>query len=491
MSAAAGTRRVAPPGARSARPEPSATACARVVVALLAAALLAGCGEADAEARARSGPHVLLVVVDTLRADHLAQYGHDRATDAGLAALARDATRFERAYAPSPWTTPSTATILTGLHPLRHGSTHHGSALGQDVASLAELLADGGWQTAGFSFNHNVSAASRFDQGFGHFEDFAGRSTAYPDAGEMVDSVRRWLDDEHRGRAFLYLQPMNAHGPYAVPEEARDDLLGRAPVGGFTYYGRRMRAIMKKGEVERRDEVSPGMLESLAEQYDTAVRYSLDRLGELLDDLRARGLYDDTLVIVTADHGEELFDHGGFSHGYSLHDEVLHVPLLVKLPGQREAAVVDEPVSLADIYPTVADVLGVPVPYAVDGRSLRPLIEATSDADDDVPRDDAPGQLYHVDWEKRCVAEAYRLGRWKLIRVERDYAGAEHELRLYDVHADPEERRDLAASAPRVVAELTARMDEELARLRATRRADPEVVLDELDEETLRALGYL
>lgn len=456
----------------------------------------ASCGGAAASAKT-AGPHVVLIVVDTLRADHLEQYGYGQQTSGALADFAATATRFEQAFAPSPWTTPSTATILSGLHPLRHGSTTHGAELGADVASLAELVSDAGWQTAGFSFNHNVSTVSHFDQGFDRFDDFAGRSTAYPDIGEMMDVVGHWLDDEQRERFFLYMQPMNVHGPYLVPEQHREDLLGREAQDGFQYYGYVMRQIMKKGREDMRESVSPGMLTSLSENYDVAVRHTMDRIGGLLDDLRRRGLYDDSLIILTADHGEELFDHGGFSHGYSLHREVLHVPLLVKLPGQGHASRVDVPVSLADIYPTVAEVLGVPMPYPVDGRSLVALAEsagardAAAEVTGEAAERRAAGQLHHVDWAKRCVASSFQLGRYKLIRIERDYSGAEDQVQLYDTRADPDERHDLSAAHPELVAELLQRIEDASGDYVRRRIATPGQVLEDMDADTLRQLGYL
>src|SRR5690606_16900848 len=136
----------------------------------------------------------------------------------------------------APWTVPSTASILSGLHPLRHGSTRHGSALGAEVASLAEVLSAHGWRTHGLSHNHNVSRTAGFDQGFDRFEDFEGRSTAYPDVGEMVARATELLGERRDEPLFLYLQPMNVHGPYKVPEERADRVHGRPPAPGFVYY---------------------------------------------------------------------------------------------------------------------------------------------------------------------------------------------------------------------------------------------------------------
>ena len=496
---------------RPLRPADRLSLVAPLVAAALALAtafLLPGCGEA--EEPGRRGPHVVLVVVDTLRADHLTAFGHDRDTHPALADFVARATRFERCSTPSPWTTPGTASILSGLHPLRHGSTTHGTALGDGVASLAEVLRDGGWRTAGFSHNPNVSAAARFDQGFERFEDFDGSSTEAPDIAEMNAAAVAWVDEElGDDRAFLYLQPMNVHGPYRVPEGRRDDLLGRPPAPGFTYYGTTMKRILKRGELARRERVRAPMLRSLGEQYDPAIRYTTDELGALFEDLDARGLYDDALVVLTADHGEELFEHGGFSHGYSLHEELLHVPLLVKLPGQRRGGVVRAPVSVQDVYPTVLEALGLEAPYAGDGRSLLPRMRAAAEADGDgeaggpggarrVGRRGPPVALaddrvflYHVDWPGRCVGRALRLGRWKLVEVREDYEGRRDVVELYDLEADPGETRDLAARRPGVVARLQDRLRRELAARVADGLAPPENVLHALDLQALEALGYL
>jgi arylsulfatase A-like enzyme len=370
---------------------------ARWLLGLLAAAALAllpGCAPDDPARALGSGTPVVLVVVDTLRADRLSHAGHERDTAAGLDAFLEDATFFERCWAPAPWTTPSTATILTGLHPLRHGATGHGRALPGQAVTLAEHLGDAGYHTAAFSHNQNASAVLGFDQGFDVFEAHKGKSTAYDDISLMVERTERWMDDERADPFFLWLQPMNVHGPYKVPEPHADDLLGREPARGFQYYGTTMRAILKEGDIARRERVSEVMLDSLGETYDTAIRYTLDQVGEVFDDLRERGLYDRALIVLTSDHGEELFEHGGFSHGYSLHRELLHVPLYVKLPGQRTGTRVGDHVTLADVAPTVLQVLGQPLEAgATDGRSLIPLMQASAKGRETAAVSDARGTV--------------------------------------------------------------------------------------------------
>ena len=430
-------------------------------------------------------PPVILVVVDTLRADHLTQHGYGRATSATLGRLASHSTRFAQCFAPAPWTTPSTASILTGLLPARHGSSRKGIPLADEATSLAEILSAEGYETAAFTLNHNVSRKTRFDQGFEVFLDFEGKSTDYPDIREMLDQVGTWLEIRRAAPFLLWLQPMNVHGPYRVPKARRSDLLGSPPTPGFRYYGEPMRGILKRGQVELREAVDEAMLRSLVERYDTAIRYTFDELAGLVEDLEERGLYDRSLIVVTSDHGEELFEHGGFSHGYTLHREVLEVPLWIKLPGQREGGVVDELVSTVDVVPTVLDALGLDPRSPLDGRSLLPLIRG------DERDGDEPFQIYEVQWPKRCVARAIRMGSWKLVRIEQNYEGVVDAVRLYDLATDPGEDRNVASEHPERVARMTEELEATFARYEAEALPVPESVEDQMDRKKLEALGYL
>jgi arylsulfatase A-like enzyme len=431
---------------------------------------------------------VVLVVIDTLRPDHLNHYGYGRPTAVGFDAFAADATRFAEAFSPSSWTAPSAASLHTGLLPRRHHLDEYGAGLNAEVVTLAETLQAAGWHTVGHSFNHHVSRKTGFAQGFVDFDDFLGGSQAYPDVSVMAERVARWLDAAPPTPFLLYLHPMNTHGPYRVPPKDAAALLGHAPSGEFTYYGALMRDIVKGGRVVRRSEVTPAYLQSLRDKYDTAIRYTTDQLGRVFAMLREAGLYDQSLIIVTADHGEELFDHGGFSHGYSLHRELLHVPLYVKLPGQREASAVRARVSLVDVVPTVLDVLGLPRPAAADGVSLRPLLPGAAPAA--APWPDR-ALLHEVDWGGRCVARAIVSGAHKLIELDSNYEGRRDEVLLFDVERDPGERTNLAEARPDVVGRLRGELAGAIAQAEATAIGSTRIVVDELDQARLRALGYL
>jgi len=447
-----------------------------------------GCREAP-----KQGPaNVVLIVIDTLRSDHLAHYGYGRETDLSLESFRNQATLFRRAFSTAPWTGPSVASLISGMETARHRTNAHGARLPEEIRTLAEVLREHGYATRGISHNVEVSRRTGFDQGFDDFEDVEGRANAYPNADTMLAPLENFFETRSRsaegeGKSppfFVYLQPMNVHGPYRVPAKARSSLLGRPPRPQFQYQLKR--GIMHPDRLEARDRVTRLQLASLSEQYDTSVRYTTDTIAEVFALMKRYGVYDDTLIVLTSDHGEELFDHRGFSHGYSLHREVLQVPLLVKLPGQREARTVATRVSLVDVYPTVFEELGLPPSSALDGRSLAPLLRGDAHVESEDRR-----LLHATSWENRCVARSIVEGRYKLIAIDSNYEGIEDEVRLYDLASDPNEERDIASSSPSIVARLRAELDRSFEALARQAVPEPENVLDRMNQGQLKALGYL
>jgi arylsulfatase A-like enzyme len=423
-------------------------------------------------------PNVVLIVVDTLRADRLQGVAEDRDTLGPVAALAAQSTRYDAAYAPASWTRPSVATVFTGMLPARHQAKIGGtSKLSTALPTLAEQLSGAGWATAGYSANVVVSRASGFDQGFERFLDYEGGVQAYPDIEIMMRQARAWL---HTAPSpfFLYLQPMNAHGPYRVPAPYRKVLLGRAPSDEFDYE-KPPRTTLMAGRLAERERIGESYVASLCDQYDTAVRYSMEMVGGLFSDLKRLGLWESSLVILTSDHGEEIYDHGGFSHAYTLFEEVVRVPLLVKLPGQTEPAARSDRVSLADLYPTVLEVVGLPIPGHLDGRSLL------------APPEPERELVFELNNPERFLGRALLSGNYKLVETVVDYQGRRDQIALYDLSADPTESLDLAASHPELAARLHERLEALFAEY-ASRAPDlPEEGEAELDEDTLRALGYV
>lgn len=456
-----------------------------VGLALFLAGALASCS-AD---RSSAPPSVVVIVVDTLRADHLSQYGYERATSPALERFAAEATLFSAAYSTSSWTQPSVASLFTGLLPARHGVVKQSAILPEKLDTLAGLLSEGGWATAGFSGNLFVGAKTGFDRGFEHFEGHDGKVLVYPDIEDMLGQVDDWLGrrggDERP--IFLYFQPMNCHGPYRVPAERRTDLLGRVPSDTFDYNDDLMKAILKEGDLDARARVDSEYLGSLRDQYDTAVRYTMDTVAALFEKLRQEDLYDESLIVLTADHGEELFDHGGFGHGYSLFEEVVRIPLWIKKPNQRAGDRVELPVSLVDLLPTILHYTGIEGSSAVartDGMSLSPLLEADGNGGPFRAR----AVLTDTRWKRRAVASSVRIGTYKLIEIESDYTGRFDQRLLFDLESDPGERVDLSIAHPDKVEALAEAARQVLASDQPVIEAES---ADDLDRESLRALGYI
>ena len=432
-------------------------------------------------------PNVVIIVIDTLRADHLEHFGYHRRTAPDLDEFVSNAAVFTNCRAPASWTCPSVASVMTGLLPARHGASEFGATLPAEHLTLAEALKSAGYHTAAISFNPGVRSELQFDQGFDEFDEYLGKTAHYPDVSEMLDRLETWLDAKPPQPFFLYLQPMNVHGPYRVPQEHRADLLGRAPSREFRYWGETMRRVLRRRDQDLtvRDRIPESFRQSLIDQYDTAIHYTTGVTADMLKALEQRGLLDPSLVIITADHGEELLDHGGFSHGYSLYDEVLHVPLYLKLPHQSRHATVDRAVTLMDIYPTVLDAVGLSTNTDLDGTSLAPLVTGGGEGSERESR------LFEGRWQGRCIARSLEVDGYKVIEIEQNYEGLRGVVQLFNLEADPDERVDLAGEQPQRSESLQSRLavlfDEAIAR----QVGKSENRVDDLDQERMRALGYI
>jgi arylsulfatase A-like enzyme len=448
-------------------------ACARS--ARLAGALAAALACAPAP---DGRPSALLVSFDTTRFDHTSLAGYDRDTTPRLRALAAQGASFGLAYAPTSTTGPSHATLFTGLSPLRHGVVKNGAPLPPAAETLAERLSTAGYRTAGFASSYVLSRRFGFGQGFAAFDDAFERATSTfaeefwegrrieggfdRRADETTRRAVRWLETHAEGGPFfLFVHYFDPHAPYGAPAA----FAGRFDPGpGADGLGR---------DVAR---------------YDEEIAFADAELGALLDALDRLGLAARTAVVVTADHGEGLMDHGHMEHGVHVYEEQVRVPLVVRWPGRVAAgARFPEPVELADVTPTLLELLGVEAAGAAfEGRSLAPALLGRAALDGARPvhlyrrhfAGERRGALY-VKGEKYAVRE----GRFKYIE------GPEEGTReLYDLEADPGERRNLAEAEPETAAALAARV----AAWRAGRagRPDAPLRLSPEERERLEALGY-
>ena len=418
--------------------------------------------------------NVLVYLVDTVRADRLRPWAPEsRVQTPGLDRWARSAIVMERGRTQENWTKPSVATLLTGLMPWTHTATSGDAVLPRSVDMLSETLREADFHTGAFVCNGYVSDAFGFEQGWSTWRNYIreGRRTA---ARFVAADVLEWLDaipaeGDTKKPFFLYVHTIDPHVPYIPPDETLA-LYDPEPYEGPVDFTRDRELLEKvKSERLRLNARDRRRLEAL---YDAEITYHDTHFASILDGLERRGLADDTLVVFTSDHGEEFFDHESVGHGHSLYEELLHVPLVLKVPGIEGPVRVPDAVGLVDIVPTILDALEMPR-EGLDGRSLLPLLRGEPTG---APPVTVAG--FMEGWRSVVV------GRFKLIqRTHRRWM-------LFDLEADPGERNDLADDRPMVVRALRGLLG--LALAGGTRAHEAETT--EIDAETdaqLRALGYV
>jgi arylsulfatase A-like enzyme len=462
-------------------------AAAWLLLALFAVGLLAACGR-------RQAPNILVVVVDTLRADRLGVYGNSRGLTPFLDELARQGTVFRNAYAPTSWTCPSVASLLTSRYPSQHHVISFASRLSEEEVTMAEALQPLGYVGGGFSANFRLMQSLGYAQGFQQWQ------TDYQHEGEMrADELHRrafgWLDGAWQASSgkpgLLYLQYMEPHVPYDPPEPYRSRF-ARADNNGhdaaaLAAMNLKLAAMDWLGL--NRDDVA--LLESL---YDGEVAAVDAALRQLFAELDTRGFLNDAIVVITADHGEEFREHGGLTHGRTLYNETVRVPLLVLAAGYA-AGSSDENVSLLDIAPTVLELAGAAPEARFEGRSLVPqLTPATWRARLRGWWRGTPAAVPDVQFQLESTASGLDL-REHSAGILRDSlkllitTGGQGEA--YDLQSDPLEKDANPSRLEAPIASLTKELEADRAALAVRAGAAAEKApLDESTKEKLRALGY-
>jgi arylsulfatase A-like enzyme len=465
-----------------------------VLVAFAALALAA------VRAAPASRPDVVLIVVDTLRADRLGPYGNRRGLTPFLDTLVRRAHVIERAYAQAPWTSPSVASIFTSRYLSQHGVVAFNSVLAAEETTLAEVLRTAGYATGAFSANGLISRKAGFHQGFDEYRahlllgDPGLRFTRPAKrADEITEEALRWLDSVRAPNGatppvFLYLHYMEPHAPYGPPPE----LLARVRAGKPPLDVAR---VNQEFIASALGPPSPEVLDAILDTYDAEVLAIDAALRRLMDALERRDV--DALVVITADHGEEFRDHGGWGHGKTLYDELIHVPLIVRAPGQTHGGVIRRLVSSVDIAPTVLEVARLEIPASFEGvsfaRDLDPGGTGTSlwrylaRFWDDRPRPTAFSEHYRQteaeaaipSHQSSVVLDGNKLITWTDGRRE-----------FFDLERDPREQQPNRVD-PLVRDDVSTTLEAVRQRvLRNPTRAGTQTI-DPRTREALRALGYL
>jgi len=426
---------------------PTALCIARVACIAL---LLAACGTAPAPST------VVLLTVDTLRADRVSFDRYELPTTPFLASLAVDGIVFEQAYAPSSWTPPSMASLFTAVYPTSHGVTSGGirdgaahlqPVLDEQFVTLAELARDAGYVTIGVPSNRHLTGDLGFGQGFDHFYGEANFLKADEVNREVLRQMQaafgpNWREERKRHKLFLWIHYFDPHDPYFPyqPWTREHDPDFRHDDPGTPAF------LAMKQLKARFPEVTPELCGRIGRLYDAEIRRLDDHFAALWKEL---GLGDETLLVMTADHGEAIGERGRLGHSHSVHEELVHVPFLARWPERLPHGLrIDAPVSILDVYPTIAALIGVPTPENTHGRSLVPFFEQGADARA-VP-------LYYELHLPRTPTTGLRSGRWKLVIETRKRVVRR---RLFDLDEDRAELRDVAAEHPAVLEQLTAQAE--------------------------------
>lgn len=406
---------------------------------LITTCLLTACSHPSREA---GQFNLLIITIDTLRADQLGTYGADRETP-GIDALAKQGAVFEQAWSASSWTLPSLATLMTGRHARSHGAVDDRRGVGKEIPTLAQTISVRGYSTHGIGSHIFLGKRFGLQNGFEEYDDELVKhynqrreSHAQVSSERLSDKAITWIDQRQQNQPwFLWVHYFDPHHVYQPHE-------------GLT-----------RGEGPR-------------ELYAGEVAFTDMHIERLLQHLGTVGVEENTLVLLVADHGEEFQEHGGSMHRRTLYEEVLRVPLIIRMPGLAHTRVT-QPVSMVDLAPTVYELLNIAPPKGLQGRSLVEALRGKSMAE--------ATQIAELEGPKPI--DAVRHGPWKLIIDPIDFS---HEL--FNLEEDPAEQNDLAAANPKRCAALLKALQSKLKQAEAGEGT--QVELSDSDRASLEALGY-
>lgn len=453
--------------------------------------------------KGRSGRSVILISLDTLRADHLGCYGYSRPTSPNSDALSRDSVLFEHTYAASNWTLPAHVSLMTSLSGPSHGVYFGNERIDSSNIMLAEVLRQKNFFCTAVTGAGYVSSFFGFSRGFETYREGEG-FISHQNSAELVAGVAaEWLQNNRDKDFFLFLHTYQTHNPYACPPPYSTMFLGKDRLWErldlLRHLGGRSASYRELPAEER---------ENIVGLYDGEILYTDESLIKgLIEKLKELDLYDQSMIILTSDHGEEFYEHGAWMHGPGLYDESIRVPLIIKFPdsrfrGKRIATLVRQ----VDIMPTVLDVMGIPAgELNLEGRSLLPVVQGKEKGDRtflaDAVYDTSFGNSRRGEEPDMIFPDkvAFGIKKNKLIfnrELEPDVyrffsppPPRGQAAELFDLETDPGEKRNLASQKADSVRDQV-RIIQEVYKNVAKKRAK-RIQVDEKLEEQLRALGYI
>ncbi|MCD6415717.1 MAG: sulfatase-like hydrolase/transferase [Planctomycetes bacterium] len=385
--------------------------------------------------------NVILCTIETTRRDHMSLYGYKRKTTPFFEELAKEAMVFDDAYSQSSWTRPSMASVLSGLYPSQHGAHIMFDRLNDSAVLISEMLRARGYATGAFCAARAISdPIFNYDQGFDRFSD--QHPVCFDD---MRKDVLQWLDDESPDPFFLFMHVLEPHSPYCAPPGYREKFSG-------AYRGQLKNKRMLKRKTLKDMALSKADVAYVADRYDAEIFYVDTIWRRLKEDLQKRGLWDDALVLISSDHGEELYEHGYWGHQHDLFIEKLAVPLLIKLPGGKHGGIrVGGLASGIDIVPTLLSALGLEVPYYLPGKDIiGPAVETGN-----------TGRKQHLAELWPDILSRTQRVHYALISETSEYVAeydkgvnAPADQFLFELGPDPHAQRNLIESRPETASEL-------------------------------------
>jgi len=420
--------------------------------------------------------NLVIVLVDTLRSDHLGYHGYSTPTSLQIDSLAKKSITFMNHYSHSSRTGPSVASIFTGLHPRSHGVINPlnyfdaKGTLSETQVTLAEVFKRNGYACYGYVANPNVSSHFGFSQGFDHYQFV--QSMEGPDLNRLAHKII----EEQKGPFFLYLHYMEPHSPYRAPRPYSQMFMEPDYGGPITGFHWQLDQIVAGKLIPRSEDIK-----HLKTLYNQEILYCNDILRELLYFLKKHNLQNNTVIIFTADHGEEFWDHGSVLHGYTLYEEQLRVPMFIYDPSREISSRVDAITRHIDLFPTILEILGIEEDIRVQGRSLLPWVEGTETSP-------AAGPVYaqvSLRAVKIVKLTSFMRDGWKLIINHLQ----KNSVELYHIQKDPQETQDLSPIREKMTKLLKSELvkfEESLpkANIRIKQFTEEEI-------ERLRILGYI
>lgn len=448
----------------------------------------------ERSSRVNGKPNVILVSLDTLRADHLGCYGYDRNTSPNIDLLSKDGILFDRCFSQASYTLPAHVSMLTGLNPVKHNvfsSVQHN--LDPSMVTLADRLREKGYLTAAVTGGGILGSFYGFPKGFDSYNERLTRiqGTTAQKIGELAVS---WLEKNKDNPFFLFLHTYQIHGPFLPPPPYKSSFLDPDEVG---INSRKLNDLIGDAYRNYFVPLTDQQRRNLVALYDAEILYTDEvMLKPIFRSLKDLGLYDNTMIIVTSDHGEEFYDHGGWLHGHTLYNELIHVPLIIKLPhGRFSGSVFENIVRSIDILPTILEELTIGlVQSEIDGKSLLKIIQG-KDKEDRIFFSEIKYASFFPD------QIASNTGGFKLL-LNKTYTDAQYnyfstpppsrkDIELYDLLTDFNEKKNLARQNNSEVSKVMESIAQYLQQGEYTTEDGKKIKLDERVKEQLRALGYL